>query len=116
MNYIDKDSDVVNNTDITHILRNTLFTQLAKESGMLGEEFAYLMAKLILAFALGAVFLMINLKVFILNNQERFSEEEFKILVIKRTIAINEQQNSHHDDKSKDVKKQLNSTFLIFNI
>jgi len=67
---------------------------IIKNCGILGDETLQLIAKIILCIVIFATFLLIILKLFAMNNNERYTEDEFKALVIKRTNALDRHMNN----------------------
>jgi len=84
--------DVTNhyNEDYLKLLSNEIDI---RGSGILGDEILTLLSNVILLIVGIATFLLIFLKTFVINNNDRYTEEEFKALIIKRTNSIENQQN-----------------------
>jgi len=114
-----KNSNLMETSKEINKLNNILLlnNMYIRESGVMGDETLILLAQICISIVIGATILMTLLKLFVLNNQTRYTEEEFTNLVIKRTNAIDLKSNfpnANQDGKIKDLNMKLNCMLFTY--
>ncbi len=107
---------MANSIELSQDLHNFLSNESIHQSGILGDESLKLLSNVILIVVGLATFIMIFLKVFLMNNSPRFSEEEFRGILQRRTNIIPDQNSSNVNKQNPFNKTKIDDAPLESNI